>query len=317
MSETTILLTFGPFTVTAFGLCVVLGALLGVCAAALLGKKNPGVNASLSLSLAVMLGALLGGRVVYCLTMLDFILVDLGGAGFIPQLWQGGYTLYGAVLGGGAGAWLYARATKQNCARLLDLAAVGGALALACERFGERFTGQGLGEYLWDEAWCRFPFGVQSVYEDWQIPVFFYEGLAAVIIFVVLCCMINHSRPGRSAETFVILLGVTQVILESLREDEFIRFGFVRFSQLAAAITMAAVLFLRIYRMVKQGGWKPWQIIRLVLFLVGIVMVILIEFALDKSDIDNVVLYFVMAGTLVVMAVSMLVDGKAAQQIRG
>lgn len=311
MSETTILLTFGPFTLTAFGLCVVLGAMLGVAAAVLLGRKNPGVNASLSLSLATMLGALLGGRIVYCLTNLSFILVDLGGAGFIPQLWQGGYTLYGAVLGGGAGAWLYAKAARQKPARMLDLAAAGGAIALAFERMGEKFTSQGLGEYLWEETWCRFPFAVQSVYGDWQIPVFFYEALAALVIFIVLCCMVNKSRAGRTAETFIILLGVTQIILESLREDEFIRFGFVRFSQLAAAITMAFVIFPRIYRMVKQGGWTPWQVIRLVLFLLGIVTIILIEFALDKSTIDNVILYFVMAGTLIVMAVTMLVDGKA------
>lgn len=310
MNETTILLTVGPFTLTAFGLCVTLGALLAVLLAVRLGRKDPGVNASLSLGLAVALGAVLGGRTAYCLTMLDFILVDLGGAGFIPQLWQGGYTLYGAVLGGGAGAWIYAKATKQKTSRMLDLAAVGGAAAIACERVGEYFTSQGLGEYIWEEAWCRFPFAVQSVYGDWQIPVFFYEALAAAAITIVLACMVNRKPAGRTAETFIILLGVTQVILESLREDEFIRFGFVRFSQLAAAVTMAAVMFLRLYRMVKQGGWKPWQIIRLALFLLGIVTIILIEFALDKSTIDNVLLYFVMAGTLAVMAVAMLVDGK-------
>lgn len=313
MSETTILFLAGPFTVTAFGVCVMLGALAGMVLAVLLGRKNPGVNATLSLALATTLGAVLGGRAVYCLTMLDFILVDLGGAGFIPQLWQGGYTLYGAVLGGGAGAYLYARAAKKPVGRMLDLAAVGGAVALMAERIGEKFTSQGLGEYLWEDAWCRFPFAVQSVYEDWQIPVFFYEALAALMIAVVLALTINRKAEGRGAETFIILLGVTQVILESLREDEFIRFGFVRFSQLAAAITMAAVLFLRLARCVKQHGWTPWQVIRLILFLAGIVGIILIEFALDKSTIDNVILYFVMAGTLIIMAISMLIDGKKSE----
>ena len=313
MNETTILLQAGPFTLTAFGLCVALGALAAVIAVMLLGRKDPCADGAASMTLAAILGALLGGRLAYCLTMLDFILVDLGGAGFIPQLWQGGYTLYGAVLGAGAGVWLYARATGRKAGRLLDLSAAGGALALAFERGGEYFTSQGLGEYIWEESWCRFPFAVESVYGDWQIPVFMYEALAALIIFVVLAVMVNRSKPGRTAETFVILLGVTQVILESLREDEFIRFGFVRFSQLAAAITMAAVMFLRLARMVKQGGWTPWQIIRLVLFLAGIVMIILLEFALDKSTIDNVILYFVMAGTLTVMAAAMLVDGKPAR----
>ena len=121
----------------------------------------------------------------------------------------------------------------------------------------------------------------------------------------------NIRKPaGRTAEAFIILLGVTQVILESLREDEFIRFGFVRLNMLAAAITMGLTFFGRVYRMVKQGGWKPWQIIRLVIFALGIVLVILIEFALDKSSIDNTILYFAMAGMLALMGFAMLYDGR-------
>lgn len=310
MSETTILMNIGPFTVTAFSLCVVLGALAAIVLMSLLGRKNPGINSVLSLSVATALGAVLGGRIVYCLTNLSFILVDLGGAEFIPQLWQGGYALYGAVLGGGAGAWLYARTTRQNIARMLDLAAVGGAVVLMAERIGEKFTSQGLGEYIWEDSWCRFPFAVQSVYEDWQIPVFFYEALAALVIAIVLSLMVNRKGEGRTAETFILLLGVTQIILESLREDEFIRFGFVRFNQLAAALTMAAVLFLRMGRIIKQHGWTPWQIARLVIYLLSIAGVIVIEFALDKSSIDNVLLYFIMAGILVIMGVALLKDGK-------
>lgn len=310
MNEMTILFTAGPFTVTAFSLCVVAGALLAVCLAAFMGRKDPGVNAVLSLSAATLLGALLGARILYCLTLLDFILVDLGGAGFIPQLWQGGYTLYGAVLGGAAGALIYAKVTRRKPGRLLDLAAVGGALALVFERGGEYFTNQGLGEFLMDEAWYRFPFAVQSVYEDWQIPVFMYEALAALIITIVLVCMVNRKPAGRTAQAFIILLGLTQVILESLREDEFIRFGFVRVNMLAAAITMGLTFFYRVYCVVKQQGWSAWQVIRLVLFVVGIVVVILIEFALDKSTIDNVILYFVMAATLIVMGFAMLLDGR-------
>jgi len=310
MNEMTILFIAGPFSVTAFGLCLTLGVVLAVCMVAFLGRKDPGVNAVLSLSAATIAGAMLGARILYCLTMLDFILVDLGGMGFMPRLWEGGYTLYGAVLGGGAGALIYARVTKRNIGRMLDLAAVGGALALIFERAGEYFTTQGLGEYIMDERWQRFPFAVQSVYEDWQIPVCMYEALAALVIAIVLVWMQGRKPAGRAAEAFIILLGVTQIILESLREDEFIRFGFVRLNMLAAAITMGLTFFWRVRRMLKARKWIPWQIIRLVVFALGIVLVILIEFALDKSSIDDTLLYFVMAGMLGVMGFAMLFDGR-------
>ena len=47
---------------------------------------------------------------------------------------------------------------------------------------------------------------------------------------------------------------------------------------------------------------------RVVLYLVGVALIILIEFALDKSSIENTLLYGVMAGTLMVMGVAMLKD---------
>lgn len=309
MNELVILAAIGPFTITAYGLCIALGALLAALLTVALGRKRVGADSTLSLCASALLGALLGGRALYCLTMLETILVDLD-ASFLPQLWQGGYTLYGAVLGGAAGASIYARAAHRDARPLLDLLAPGAALMLTVARLAEYFTSQGLGDYIVDEAMMRFPFAVPSVYEDYQIPVFLYEALAAAVILPVTLRMLRGARPGRTAETFVILLGVTQVILESLREDEFIRFGFVRLNQLMAAFTMAAVLAARVKRCVQGRGWNDWQIARIVLFLLSVGGVILLEFALDKSSIDNVILYAVMAGTLAVMAVSLLRDGR-------
>lgn len=310
MNELVILAAVGPFTITAYGLCIALGALLAALLTVALGRKRVGTDSALSLCASALLGALLGGRALYCLTMLETILVDLD-ASFLPQLWQGGYTLYGAVLGGAAGAWLYARAVHRDARPLLDLLAPGAALTLTVARLAEYFTSQGLGDYIVDEAMMRFPFAVPSVYEDYQIPVFLYEALAAAVILLVTLRMLRGARPGRTAETFVILLGVTQVILESLREDEFIRFGFVRLNQLMAAFSMAAVLAARVKRCVQGRGWSDWQIARIVLFLLSVGGVILLEFALDKSSVDNVILYAVMAGTLAIMAVSLLRDGRA------
>lgn len=311
MNELMVLCQVGPFSITAFGLCVAAGALLALALTAVLGRREPGVNGVLSLGASTIIGALLGARVLYCLTTLSTILVDMEeGAAFIPQLWQGGYTLYGAVLGGGAGAWLYARAARKPVGAVLDLAAAGGALALVCERLGEYFTSQGLGDFVREEAWQRFPFAVQSAYEDWQVPIFVYEALAAFIILVVLLCMRGRTPAGRGAEVFILLLGTTQIILESLRADEFIRFGFVRLNMLAAAITMAPVFIARVIRSVRRRGWMPWQVIRIALFVLCATAVIVIEFALDKSDLDNTLLYFIMAGVLAAMAVSALADGQ-------
>ena len=129
---------------------------------------------------------------------------------------------------------------------------------------------------------------------------------------IVCLCLLRGGkrRSGRVAEVFLALISLCQILLESLRADEFIRFGFVKFNMLAAAVALGGVIGLSVWRQVKRGGWKPWQILRLALFAATILVVILIEFALDKSPIDNRLLYAVMALMLTLMGVSVLRQGK-------
>lgn len=312
MNELVILGQLGPFTLTTYALCLLAGAAAAVALTAYLGRRNPGVNACLSMGMAAIVGAVIGGRLVYCLTQWEFILVDLGGAAFMAQPWQGGYNMYGALLGGLAGVLIYARATKKPADALLDLAAPGAALAICAGRLGEAFTSQGLGAYVDSEALQRFPFAVENLWGDWQLPVFVYEAAAALVTMIVCLCLVRGGRrpAGRVAEVFLALISLCQIMLESLRADEFIRFGFVKFNMLAAAVALGAVIGLSVWRQVKRGGWKPWQILRLILFAATILVVILIEFALDKSPIDNRLLYAVMALMLTLMGVSVLREGK-------
>lgn len=103
-----------PLPLTAYGLCVLAGAALGVAMTLLRGRKSLGMDASLSLCLSLVFSAWAGARVVYVLTQLEGILVDAEyyGLPFILHPWEGGYTLYGAVLGAALGIWLYGRVTR-------------------------------------------------------------------------------------------------------------------------------------------------------------------------------------------------------------
>ena len=187
MNELVILSNVGSLPVTAYALCLAFGALLGVLATACLGRRRIGLDASLSLCLAVIPCALIGARLFYVLTNFQYIQIDLGYpvVSFLLRLWEGGYTLYGAVLGGMAGAWLYGRFTRRPLSMLLDLIAPGAALALALTRLGEAFTGQGLGKIVDTEALRFFPVAVPDLWGDWCLPVFFYEAVAALVVAII------------------------------------------------------------------------------------------------------------------------------------
>lgn len=308
MQELLVLGSWGPFTVTAYGLCVLAGALAAVAVTLLRSRKSIGTSRGLSLCLAAIISAWLGGRIVYVLVKLEEILVDTEfyGVPFILHPWEGGYTLYGAVLGCMAGVALYAKCTHQKAGKLFDTLVPGAALALCCIRLGEYFISQGLGHYVEEEALQVFPFAVLSMDENWQQPVFLWEAAAALVIGIVLLVQRKPRREGALGEQFLTLLGATQIFLESHREDECIRFGFVRFSQVAAIVVIAAVFFKRIRARVKAHGWRAGETVRVLIFLLAVVLCILIEFALDKSSIDNHLLYAIMFLALTALSAAVL-----------
>ncbi len=291
MEETIILFTLGPLTVTPYGALMALAALCGMALSWALSRQKPVRQALPAAMLAAGAGAVLGGHLLFCLVMLPHILSDFQqGLALLYRLNMGGYTLYGGLLGGMLGVWLAGRRTHQTAA-LLDALTPGALLVLVIGRAAEYFTDQGRGDYL-DEienaALTRFPLAVPSVYDDyveWRYAVFVWEAAAALLILLwVLARRGRMRRESQMTETALTLVSASQILLEQLRQDGFLRFGFIRVTQLAAIGTICVVIGLRTAREVRAGGWTLWQALRLVLLGLGAAVVILVEFAYDKPQ---------------------------------
>ncbi len=313
MHERIVLASIGPFLMTAYSLCLAAGALLAAAVTLWLGLRRLGLKTTLDIMISAAVGALLGARILYCIAMFDTISVDFG-VDFIPRFWEGGYTLFGGVLGGLAAVCLYARAAKKAPAALLDMLAPGAALFLTVARLAEFFTTQGLGQYIETEAWLRFPFAVQDPYGYWVMPVFLYEAFAALVIAVLCAVLMKRMRPGGTAVLFLTLLSLTQILLDSWRMDEFIRFGFVHLNQVAGALLLLALLVRSVSLRGKQAGRSAWQTVRCVAFALCLGALIWVEFALDKSSIDNVILYGIMTLALIVIGFAVLRGGHASRK---
>ena len=318
MNELVILAQWGPFTITAYGLCALLAVLAGAALAVALARKTVGIDRALTACLLVIPCALLGARLLYCLaTWGNFVnnYEEQGGLLYMLQLWEGGYTLYGGILGGLLALWLYARAAKLPAAKLTDAFAPGAALALAILRLGEYFTMQGTGLDMENEALWFFPLAAESQY-GWRLPVFFYEALAALIILIVLLARKNR-RPGFRTRLFLGLLAVTQILLENLRQDEFIMIplvrAYIRLNMLIGAFICVALLVMSLVRIAKrQGGLGRREILRIAVMAAAIGIVIGLEFAFDKSDISVEILYLIMACALTAMGWATLTDDAKA-----
>ena len=156
-------------------------------------------------------------------------------------LWQNGHMLYGGLVGCLLALWCCG---GKRALRLMDAYAPSMALMIAFFRLSEGFAGQGYGEYVYEETFlCRFPFMMYDPsYELWAWALFMAEALVALVLFAALLCR----RDRRDGDGILLLLGLfaaAQIVLESLRRDEFLRWGFVRCEELFSALTVGAVLF--------------------------------------------------------------------------
>lgn len=284
-----------------YGLFLALAAAAG-CAALCLAARREGLarrTGAVLVPLATVLGAL-GARMYHYAA--NSLVYGLGFEGFellSPYPYE--YAMCGALLGVLLAGWLTAGVTKQSTLRVLDALAPAGLLALALARFGEHFSDFGWGQVLSGERWQFFPVAVQDMYGQWHLAVYMLEGALALIV-CAYALRAGVKRPGSRFFTALAWWAATQVFCESLRAET-IRWGFVRVQQLQCVVFLLGVL--AVYTRIKRSAGKAKETAASWLLLVlGVGVVVLMEFAIDKWDLAITACYAIMAAALAVMGLA-------------
>ncbi|MBQ6383346.1 MAG: prolipoprotein diacylglyceryl transferase [Clostridia bacterium] len=277
----------------AFFLWTAASVLAGSAVFWLCGRELTAGLRTRTLILALAFGVLCA-RAFYVLARLGFF-IEIGGTAWLwpadPE-WSEwgvglGFALWGAVGGAALSGWLCTMRKPEERRRMMDLLALGGCLAIGLYRFGEFLIGEGTGPYVESDAFCFFPIAVMNEWGEWICAVFVWEGLSALIIFLILWRGRNRRAPGETARLFLILFCASQILWESLRRDSFLRWMFVRVSQVTAAIVLAALIVQGIRRTHTHPDlWnrrKKELITCCAVFLICTGACIALEFAMDKS----------------------------------
>ncbi|MBQ2833041.1 MAG: prolipoprotein diacylglyceryl transferase, partial [Clostridia bacterium] len=139
---------------------------------------------------------------------------------------------------------------------------------------------------------------VMNEYGEWQLAVFLMEAAAAVVILMI--ALREKQGRGERIMTALLLYAVCQVVFESLRMDGCLKLGFVRISQVISAVVILAVTVIRAQRC---GGRKA-AFARGAIVLACVAVVGVIEWALDKTPMSNLILYALMIAACAVFAVN-------------
>lgn len=211
-------------------------------------KKGLKGTTALNFALLALPLGLMGARLFYVINRLDMF--QEIGLQHITNLWFGGYALWGAIGGGVLAALLCAWITKQKFSRIMDAAAAPTALVIGLARLAEYFNGEGVGMMIENKSLQFFPLAVRTVcemwegvveYEEWRLAVFVLEALAAFIILLVL--LRTREEDGRQTKVFFILFCTVSLVLESIREDSYLRWQtlFVKVNQLTSALVLTGI----------------------------------------------------------------------------
>lgn len=273
--------------------CFVLaGVLAGVI---LYLSREKDASGKAAACVAVPLCALVGARALYVAFALDEFLYAYG----LPAVFDlrcGGCMLYGGLFGGMLGGTLLAKARHMSVTRTLDSLVVPALAAIALCRLGEGFTTEGVGPMIENEALCFFPLAICNEYEEWNLCVFLLEALVALVLMVVFMKK-RRAEAGETTCSALLLLSCSQILLENLRSDGCLRIGFVRVTEVIAALVVLAVIILRSRKMGKHLLLR-----RVVCTLLCVAGIGIIEWAQDKTNIPNLVLYVAMGALCAAMA---------------
>lgn len=273
------ILSFGPLTVTPFGLVVFAGAVCGVLLS--LRRKENGPVLPF-----VILGALLVGHMWWAFFCPPGYTAQAGTAAVILRIWEGGYTLYGALFGGFLGAVVGSKLARLDLLSTLDSLAPGACAALIFCRLGEFFTRQGYGDTVDNENLWFLPVSFCTDqgegYQEWNYAIWAWEAIAALILLVLLLICARKAVRGGQSLLFVTGLGTSQILLEQMRADDFVRLNpFVRFSQIAALLSIIAVLILLVVR--RRPG-KKLIITSFIELVFASLAVVFAEFVFEKPQ---------------------------------
>lgn len=241
----------GPLAVHWYGIMYIIGFVF----AWLLGwlrtrQKNCKLSSQVfsDLIFYAALGVIVGGRLGYML------FYDLSGFIHKPwiifQVWDGGMSFHGGMLGVLAAVYWYSRRVQMSPWVLTDFVAPLVPLGLAAGRIGNFINGELWGRVSYLPWAMVFPKAGPLPRHPSQLYEFFFEG---VVLFTILWLYSGKPRP-RFAVTamFLLFYGIFRFTIEFVRQPD-PQLGFIAFGWL----TMGQLLSLP---MIIGGGYALWWI---------------------------------------------------------
>ncbi len=279
--EREVIVLFNRVQIRYYGIIIVVAMLFAANVAARLAKRDGRDPEHIwgALTWAIIPGIILAR--LWFITFPPQTMVDQGlGAGYFYRnffdlnnggiaIWSGGLSIFGALVGGFAGAYIYFRRNGLAMPAWLDIAGVALPLGQAIGRWANYVNQELYGTITtlpWgiqiDREHRVFPFESTVEYpvsETAFHPLFLYESLWSLLAFIILLNLFLRQRnrlvPGDIFLIYLMQYSVIRFLLEFLRLEITV-VARLNFSQVIVGVVFAASLVFYIYRH-RAGAPKP------------------------------------------------------------
>lgn len=245
--------SIGSIPIYYYGIIMATSLALGVFIARhITGKFYPTLNPEIiyDISPHIIIGAMLGARIYYCLLSYSYYSKNLPE---IIQIWHGGISIHGAIIGGLIGGIIYAKRHKLPILKLCDIFSYGLILGQALGRWGNFFNSEAFGRPTENFLKLYIPIykrPLEYMQYNYFHPTFLYESILDILIFVILFFIIRKlakNIDGIVFFSYLILYSIARLIVEQVRIDSVLNI----FGIPVAQIMSIALILISIVAIVK------------------------------------------------------------------
>ncbi|MFQ5924733.1 MAG: prolipoprotein diacylglyceryl transferase [Dehalococcoidia bacterium] len=255
-----ILFNIGPFALGWHGVFVILAVIVGIAVSLGLARGD-GIDRSIIYGIApwAILGGIVGARLFH---VLDYLAVYANDPMAMLRFWEGGLSIFGAILGGTLAGVIYARVSGLSLGHLVDLVAPGLILAQAVGRIGCILNGDAYGmptDLPWAFVYTHPNAAATTLLGVAGHPSPVYEIIWDLLVFAVLWRLRGRIRPeGSLFLVYLSLYAFGRFFIEftrALPQAQYqINVGVLHEAHIIALLVLAVCVPLLISRMRRPGA---------------------------------------------------------------
>ena len=244
------IIQFNNFGIRWYSVLILIGAVLGIILLEKEGKRfNINKDFLFNMAFWTIIIGILGARLYYVIFNFHIYKDDILS---IFKIWEGGLAIHGGIIAGTLTLAIYCARYKVKLIRILDLCVPSLLLAQAIGRWGNFFNGEAHGmatslEHLQSLHIPGFIIKGMNIAGVYYEPTFLYESLLCLLGFIIVIVIrrFKYIKIGNITAFYLMYYSVCRFFIESLRTDSLM-----------------------------LGGFKVAQIVSIILFVVGLVIII-------------------------------------------